>query len=67
MAKDAPAIAMGKPEKGKPVADSYGDAEELSVFGEYADDAFAAIKSGDKAWFKAALKAAIKSCYADDE
>lgn len=42
------------------------DSEELSAFGEYADDVFAAIKSGDKAAFKSALKAAVKACYADE-
>ncbi len=39
-----------------------------SVFGEYADDAFDAIKSGNKAAFSAALKSAIGACgsYGDD-
>lgn len=65
-------IAMGKPKPGAPMADdemAEGGMhdDELSAFGEYADDVFDAVKRGDRAAFKSALKSAVKACYADEE
>jgi len=61
------AIGIGKPAPKSEGAPKAGSEDMLSAFGEYADDVFAAIKSGDKAAFKSALKSAIQACYEDEE
>jgi hypothetical protein len=64
-------IAMGKPKAGAPMADDEAAEgmpdDELSAFGEYADDVFDALKRGDRGAFKSALKSAVKACYASEE
>jgi hypothetical protein len=50
--------------KEEPAADALGMPEDEGggLFDEYADDAMAALKSGDKAAFRAALKSAVMAC-----
>ena len=36
------------------------------LFDDFADEALAAVKSGDKAAFRTALKGAIKACYEEE-
>ncbi len=42
--------------------DDLGMDDEEVAYGDVADEVFAALKSGNKAAFRTALKAAIKSC-----
>lgn len=63
------AAALGKPttvdeEEEEDLETEEGD--ELSSFSEFADDAYNAVKSGDRKAFASALKAAVKACYADE-
>jgi hypothetical protein len=62
--------ALGKKMSAESDSEPADDAP-ADLFGEYADDAFAALKSGDKAGFRSALKSAIGACdsgsYDDEE
>lgn len=58
-------MAIGKP-KPEPEESGMGSDEEISAYGEYADDLFDALKSNNKVAFKTALAQAIKACHLED-
>lgn len=62
-------IGIAKPKKGSPMGEDEAPAssrsEELDEIDSALDDAFEAMKSGEKTAFKDAMRAAIAACCAD--